>query len=208
MAAPGADELGTQEDRVEPMALRSALSAYARCAGRTAFLVLRRRLRQPRGAVGTWFSFADGTSAPVYRETVVEQGPPRSPCVLVVCFRLRHVHRRWGHALFRWESELNTALFAGFPGLLSKFLFRHDQHGRYRGLYEWDSPALAVSYVRALWWALAAVSEPGSIRVRVLPGLRRAQLEAQARSRCGDEEGPAWWRVIATADALRSRVDR
>jgi hypothetical protein len=35
--------------------------------------------------------FADGTSARVYRETVVDQDATRDPCVLVVGFRLRVV---------------------------------------------------------------------------------------------------------------------
>ena len=63
--------------------------------------------------------FSDGTSGRVYRETVIDRGATARPCVLVVEFRLRAVRGR-GHALFRWESLLNTLLFAGFPGLVSK----------------------------------------------------------------------------------------
>src|SRR5262249_60837442 len=94
--------------------------------------------------------FADGTSAQVFRETVAERGPARNPCVLVVEFRLRAV-RGWGHAAFRRESLLNTPLFAGFPGFVSKLWLAHDDRGRYRGLYEWDDPLLAEGYARALW---------------------------------------------------------
>jgi hypothetical protein len=82
---------------------------------------------------------ADGTSASVYRETVVDRGTTQDPCALVVEFRLRVV-RGWGRALFRWESLLNTRLFVGFPGFVSKLWLAHDDYGRYRGVYEWDGP--------------------------------------------------------------------
>jgi hypothetical protein len=139
----------------------------------------------------------------VYRETVIDGPPATSPAVLVVCFRLRHVHRRWAHALFRWESELNTILFAGFPGLVSKLWLTHDQDDRYRGFYQWDNPDLAEAYVRALWWVLALVSAPGSIRYALLPGLYRdevladpAVIDARLRTAPG-----GWWRP-AKGDAV------
>jgi hypothetical protein len=97
--------------------------------------------------------FGDGTSARVYRETVAGTGPVERPCILVVGFRLRAVRGR-GHALFRWESLLNTPLFAGFPGLVSKLWFAHDEHGVHRGLYEWDGPDRAEYYARCLWRVL------------------------------------------------------
>ena len=56
----------------------------------------------------------------------------RKPCVLVVEFRLQAVRGR-GHAMFRRESLLNTPLFAGFPGLVSKLWLADDERGRYRG---------------------------------------------------------------------------
>ena len=108
--------------------------------------------------------FADGTSARVFRETTVDRGATLDPCVLVVEFRLRAVRGR-GHAVFRRESLLNTPLFAGFPGLVSKLWLADDERGRYRGLYEWDGPRLAENYARALWRVLALVSVRGSIHV-------------------------------------------
>ena len=101
---------------------------------------------------------------------------PSTPAVLVVSFRLRGLRGEFAHAAFRLESELNTVLFAGFPGLVSKLWLRHDEHGVYRGLYEWDDPRLAASYARALWWVLALVSVPGSVHWTVLPGLRREMV--------------------------------
>jgi hypothetical protein len=141
----------------------------------TAVLLARRRVHQPRVHVGQRLHFADGTTARVYRETVVDRPPTADPSVLVVSFRLRSVHGR-GHTWFRVESLLNTPLFVGFPGFVSKLWLAHDDREVYRGLYEWDGPALARSYVRALWRVLALVSVTGSIHYEVLPGLRRDEL--------------------------------
>src|SRR5947207_5714729 len=129
-----------------PLAARGVLQ----CVAGTGQLIAQRRLQWPRQHVGMRLHFADGTSARVYRETVVDRGPTEDPCVLVVEFRLRFV-RGWGHTLFRWESLLNTPLFAGFPGFASKLWLAHDQHGVYRGVYEWDGPRRAEYYARCLW---------------------------------------------------------
>ena len=132
----------------------------------------------------------------VYRETTVEPAHPRSPVVLVVCFRLRRLRSPRAHALFRMESLLNTVLFAGFPGFTSKLWLAHDANGVYRGLYEWDGAAPAEAYVRALWWALAVVSVPSSIHYAILPGYRRDDLLDNAHlvdAAPGDRQ--AWWRL-------------
>ena len=180
-----------------PLAYRAALRAVTSCAASTARLLWRHRLHLPRGHIGMRLRFADGTSARVYRETVVDRGVTRDPCVLVVGFRLRAV-RGWGHAVFRWESLLNTPLFAGFPGLVSKLWLADDQRGRYRGLYEWDGPQQAEAYARALWRVLALVSVPGSIHYVVLPGLRRDELLARPQILAGAAaDAAAWWRLSA-----------
>lgn len=178
-----------------PVPFRRALRDLARCAWRLSGLVARRRIHEPAGNVGRRISFADGTTATVYRETVIDRPPPSKPAVLVVCFRLRHIQDERMHALFRIESELNTILFAGFPGLISKLWLTHDQNGVYRGLYQWDDPDLAVSYVCAMWWALAVVSEPESIRYKVLPGIWREHLLSTPGLTVGvDENGSGcWW---------------
>jgi len=194
---------GTPEHRHEgaiteqpPLAYGAALRALIGCAARTARLLRRRRMHLPARHVGTRLRFADGTSARVYRETVVDRGATADPCVLVVEFRLRAVRGR-GHAAFRAESLLNTPLFAGFPGLVSKLWLASDERGRYRGLYEWDGPRRAEAYARALWRVLALVSVPGSIHYVVLPGLRRDELLARPHVLAGGaEETPAWWRLV------------
>ena len=175
-----------------------AARAVGRCSIRTLSLLARRRLHQPRDQVGRVVCFSDGTSGEVYRETRVDHGPVGAPAVLVVGFRLRLVRRPWGHALFRRESLLNTVLFAGFDGLVSKLWLRHDRDGVYRGLYEWDGAELALNYVNALWWVLAAVSVRGSIWYAVLPGVTRAQVLADPTVLDGIAEGrEAWWRPVA-----------
>jgi hypothetical protein len=177
-----------------------AWKAVARCAATTAVLLARRRVHLPREHVGMRLRFADGSESVVYRETVVDGPRTEDPCVLVVEFRLRAVWGR-GHALFRWESLYNTPLFAAFPGLISKLWLAADEHGVYRGLYEWDGSARAESYARALWRVLALVSVRGSIHYRVLPGLRRDELLArpdQLREQAAADPSH-WWQPVAVA---------
>jgi len=168
-----------------------------RCVVTSARLLARRRVHLPRSRVGLGMRFADGTSARVYRETVVDRPAPEEPCVLIVEFRLRGVRGR-GHALFRWESLANTPLFVGFPGFVSKLWLAHDDHGFYRGVYEWDGVASARAYAQALWRVLALVSEPASIHYQVLPGRRREELLAGAEPP-DSAEPSAWWRPVGLA---------
>ncbi|HLK73567.1 MAG TPA: hypothetical protein VKU77_07995 [Streptosporangiaceae bacterium] len=179
-----------------PLAYPATVRALAGCAADTLRLIWQRRMHLPSQRVGMGLRFADGTSARVFRETVVDRAPTADPCVLVVEFRLRAVRGR-GHAVFRRESLLNTLLFAGFPGLVSKLWLADDERGRYRGLYEWDGPQLAENYARALWRVLALVSVRGSIHYVVLPGLRRdVLLDNPQVLKGGAEDAAAWWRLV------------
>jgi len=184
-----------------PLPAATAARAVARCAARTVVLLTQGRICQPSANLGMQLSFADGTVARVYRETVVKRPPPAEPAMLVVRFNLRRVRSAAAHRLFRLESELNTPLFVGFPGLVSKLWCAHDMRGAYRGLYEWDGKQLAENYARALWRVLALVSEAGSIHFRVLPGLRRHELLSDptwSQTTHGwTDDG--WWRVTAVA---------
>lgn len=183
-----------------PLPKAQAWGAVARCFARSLVMLAQGDVRLPRENVGRRIRFADGTTGRVYRETRVDRAPATDPCVLVVSFRLRRV-RGWGHRAFEIESILNTVLFAGFPGLVSKLWMAHDDRDTYRGLYEWDGPQAAESYARSLWRVLALVSEKGSIDFRVLPGLRRDEVLADPSRLDGHaaQEPRAWWRVVEPA---------
>ncbi len=181
-------------DDQQPLPAGTAWAAVARCVGVSAGLLLRGHVHRPGDNVGRRVHFADGTSSWIYRETVVGHPPPAAPAVLVVGFGLRGVRGR-GHALFRLESLLNTPLFVGFPGFVSKLWLAHDEQRVYRGIYQWDGPERAEAYARALWRVLALVSVRGSIRYHVLPDAHRDQVLDQPELAGGAPDG-AWWRPI------------
>ncbi len=166
----------------------------------TGRLLARRATHLPKDRVGRRLRFADGTSGPVFRETVVDRPPPDDPCLLVVEFRLRLLRGRW-HSLFLWECILNTPLFVGFPGFVSKLWLDRDEQERYRGVYEWDGPAAAQFYARALWRVLELVCPRGTIHYKVVPGLRRDEVVAdpQLLDAVAPGDGAAWWRLVGCA---------
>jgi len=190
-------DLGITNEQA-PLPWGVAMRAEARCVAVTARLLARGLVHLPPEHLGLRLRFADGTSAEVYRETVVDRGPSEDPCVLLVEFRLRAVRGR-GHAWFRRESLLNTPLFVGFPGFVSKLWIAHDQRGAYRGLYEWDGARRAEHYARSLWRVLALVCVRGSIHYRVLPGMSRDRLleGPEALSTTEPEPTTTWWRLVA-----------
>ena len=188
-----------------PLPYGVAARAVIQCAFDTARLLASRRVHLPRERVGMQLHFANGTSARVFRETVVDSSPgtPNDPCVLIVEFRLWLV-RGWGHAVFRRESLLNTPLFVGFPGFVSKLWMANDQHDVYRGVSEWNGPARAEHYARSLWRVLALGCEPRSIHYMVLPDLRRDALLADPHLldttlATVSDAATAWWRPIEAA---------
>ncbi|MGW7681141.1 hypothetical protein ACWGID_10405 [Kribbella sp. NPDC054772] len=178
---------------VQHFRLPTALPRLARCAARTGVQLAQGRVRQPRERVGVWVRFADGSSSWVYRETVLTGAEPLDPCVLIVGFSLRFV-RGQGHRWFRAESLLNTPLFVGFPGFVSKLWFAADEFGMYRGCYDWDGPAQAEAYLRSLWWPLALVCDTATIRYQVLPGLRRDDVLADPSLALAATGPGQWWR--------------
>ena len=184
-----------------PLPPATAWRAVARCVVESARMLATGVVQWPRLNLGRRLRFADGTTGGVYRETAVAR-EPLEPCLLVVCFRLRRVRGR-GHLLFRWESWLNTPLFVGFPGFVSKLWLADDEQGRYRGVYEWDGADRAEHYARSLWRVLALVSEPGSIDFRVVPGLRRDEVLADPSLLGGrgrtEPVAPDWWRPASTS---------
>src|SRR5947209_16419134 len=73
-----------------PFPRPTAWRAIARCFMTSMLMLARGELGWPRDSVDEVVRFADGTSARVYRETVVPR-VPRDPCFLAVSFRLRGV---------------------------------------------------------------------------------------------------------------------
>jgi hypothetical protein len=116
----------------------------------------------------------------------------------VVEFRLRALRGRW-HALFLWECILNTPLFVGFPGFVSKLWLGRDEQERYRGVYEWEGAAGAEFYARSLWRVLELVCGRRSIHYHVVPGIRRDDVldDPQLLAAAAPEDGAAWWRPVA-----------
>ncbi len=179
----------------EPLPYTVAVPALVRCVGNTALLLARRQVRLPRTHVGVRLQFANGTSARVFRETVVDV-TPQEPCVLCVEFRLKVIRGPRGHALFRWESLFNTPLFVGFPGFVSKLWVANDQCGVYRGIYQWDGAERAQHYAQSLWRVLALGCVAGSIHFMVLPGMQRDAVLAAPHLLDGAPGGrSAWWRL-------------
>jgi hypothetical protein len=181
-----------------PLPRGTAARAVARCVAVSTALLARGQVSRPDTHVGRRLVFGDGTSARVYRETRVDR-TPREPCVLVVSFRLRGVGGRRAHALFRAESLLNTPLFVGFPGFVSKLWLDADERGAYRGLYEWDGAGAGDFYAGCLWRVLELVSVPGSIHYRVLRGLHRDEVleDPSVLERYAPAGERPWWRVLA-----------
>jgi len=190
----------TTVNEQEPLPRAVAARAVARCALATGNLLAHRRTHLPKGLVGTRLHFADGTSARVFRETIVDGDPPSDPCLLVVEFRLRVLRGRW-HALFLWECILNTPLFLGFPGFASKLWLGRDVKDRYRGFYQWHDAAGAAFYARSLWRVLELVCPPESIHYKVIPGFRRDDVleDPQLLATVSPGEVDAWWRLIESA---------
>jgi hypothetical protein len=180
-----------------PLPWTVAAASEARCAANTLRLLLIGRIHLPSQNVGIRVRFADGTSGRVYRETVVVGARLDDPCVLLVRFRLRLV-RGWWHRAFRWESLLNTPLFVGFPGYVSKLWLAHDERNVYRGIYDWDGAERAEHYARSLWGVLQLACMPASIGYKVLPGVRRDELLAQPHlvHATDPDAGTAWWRPV------------
>jgi hypothetical protein len=183
----------------EPLPRVVAARAVARCVLVTVRLLASRQTHLVEARVGQRLRFADATLARVFRETVVDHTPPEDPSLLVVEFRLRLLRGRW-QRLFLWECILNTPLFVGFPGFVSKLWLDHDDLERYRGFYEWNDAAGAEFYARSLWRVLELVCRPGSIHYRVIPGLRRDEVLAdpQLLAAISPDDGAAWWRVVAS----------
>jgi hypothetical protein len=191
----------TAADGQRPLPYGVAARGVVRCVAETARLLRARRVHLSRSRVGMSLRFANGTTGRVYRETIVDHEHVDEPCLLVVSFRLRFVRGGVMHALFRWESMLNTALFVGFAGFASKLWVAHDQNDVYRGVYEWDGADRAEYYARCLWRVLALVSVRGTIDYAIARGVSRDGALAEPERLAELAHAfPAWALVEAVED--------
>ena len=161
------------------------------------------------GSVGVkLLRFADGTTGRVYRETVVDHDCVADPCVLVVCFSVCGFVRGPFHTLFVGESMLNTPLFVGFPGFVSKLWLASDDNGVYRGVYGWDG-ANQPSTSRDASGTFLPWSRHGShcvchrqrcSRDDVL--VRTDRLADRGRTKCGAGRSSKWTTAAYLSQAL------
>jgi hypothetical protein len=164
-----------------PLPRGRAAAAVARFFLVSLAMLLRREVALPRGNLGRELRFEDGTAARVYRESSTRR-EATEPCFLAVTFRLRRVRGR-GHRWFRRESLLNTPLFVGFPGFVSKLWL-------------------------TLWRVLELVSEPGSVDYRVFAQLSRQAALCEPDSLDAYPATPALWWHPSRRDDRRSRPPR
>ena len=175
-----------------PLPVPTALRALARCVATTAVLLARRRIHLPRGARG---------HAPAVRR---RHARPGSTGRRSSTGRRRATRACWWSSsgcarcaagvtpCSAAESLLNTPLFVGFPGFVSKLWLAHDEHGVYRGLYEWDGPARGRGTTRApsggcsRWCACRARSTTACC-----PGLRRDDAAARCPHAARRPSAPA-----------------
>jgi hypothetical protein len=170
------------------------LNAVLRSALTTVRLLIAGRLRMPKDLVGRSIHFADGSTSRVFRETSVSARRPTDPALLVVEFRLRWIGKaRWAHRIFHHTCVVNTPLFAGFPGFVSKLWMCDADTGVYRGLYQWDGADRATAYAERLRLVLQLVCIDAAIAHHVEPGVLRG--DALMGAAPGPSSGPdAWWR--------------
>jgi hypothetical protein len=187
--------------QVQRPSIGDVLSAVLRSAVTTFRLLVARRLRMSGATVGNSIHFADGSTSQVFLETSVPSRRPAAPALLVVKFRLRWIGKaRWAHRIFHRTCVVNTPLFAGFPGFVSKLWMYDADTGVYRGLYQWDGSDRATTYAERLRLVLLLVCIDATIAYHVEPGVLRG--DALAGDAPGPSSGPdGWWhptRIDAT----------
>jgi hypothetical protein len=182
-----------------------ALADFARSARVWGGLAARRRLASPTENLGARLTFADGSSAFVFRETAVIGMPTASPTLLVIQFRLAALgSNRLLHAAFRRECVVHTPLFAGFPGFRSKLWVDDVETGVYRGVYEWEDGELARHYAERMVALLAPFSNAGTARYHAVDRLRRDDFLLHPRLAPEHVDGD-WWRLTKPVARAPSR---
>jgi hypothetical protein len=190
----------------------SVIPALARSAAVTARLLAAGQIMLPRTHVGSRLPFADGGVSVVYLETALRNASTTDPATLVMAFRLRFIGRQpLLHRVFQLESVANTPTFAGFPGFRYKLWVVDAATGTYRGMYEFDGAAQAERYAATLSKLLRLVSQPGSVRYHVSPGVRLDTFlrDPSSVGKPAPSGADAWWRLAQPAVvSLRTAAGR
>lgn len=197
----------SQEPRKNPSALTVVL-VEIRCMLLTLTLLGRRKIQLSSSEVGRRITFGDGTTSTVYRETTREPPPATDPVLLAVRFRLRFLgSSRVGHAVFRFESLLNTLLFAAHEGFQTKLWLTDKDTGFYRGLYERADPRSAVEYAETLRVVLRPWVQSGMFAYRIVEDVSRADfLDGRLMPPEGDPATP-WWLPVPESGRVRPARD-
>jgi len=151
-------------------------SRYALTLGRAGWRGLRRlldgRVRFPRDRVGDVLEFPDGSTAVVYRETVLDPARGATEGGVVLVFRMQVADPEAGttlrEVLFDPVSNVATPFFAGLPGFGRKLWLAGDRPGEFVELYEWATRADADRFADVLQWLLAPVDFAGSATFEVV----------------------------------------
>jgi hypothetical protein len=143
--------------------------------------------------------FRDGTASRVFRETCVVGAGTVDPALLVIRFRLAFLDDlELLHAGFRRECVIHTPLFAGFRGFRSKLWLEDEDTRVYRGVYQWDGEEDAARYAARMVGLLAPLSNRGTARSQLVPGLTRSDYLVDPDVTTGGASDE-WWRLAHRA---------
>jgi hypothetical protein len=153
------------------------------CAVRTTWLLARGSLHIDHSLDGRLAQLPDGRSFKIFRRTTcsASEDDENEPVVLSVWFHLRFVPAwaRRRRTLFERESILNTLVFAGFPGYVSKLWMVDPETNEFAGLYEWRGREAAERYARYITSVLRPLSSHGLVDWDITPA-DRAGVESTA----------------------------
>jgi hypothetical protein len=169
-----------------PVSTLAAITDYGVSAREWMRMSARHRLARPVHHVGMMLSFRDGTTSRVFRETCVG-------------FRLAFLNDlELLHAGFRRECVIHTPLFAGFRGFRSKLWLEDADTRVYRGVYQWDGQEDAATYAARMVGLLAPLSNRGTARSQLVPGLTRSDYLVDPDVTTGGASDE-WWRLAHRA---------
>jgi hypothetical protein len=155
-----------QTDRTALTPLRTVGLSLV-CVARTAWLLVRGKLHIDHSQDGRWALLPDGRTYEIFRRTTSSAADEDAGelVTLAVWFHLRLVPA-WAQrrrTIFERESILNTLLFAGFAGYVSKLWMVDPETNEFAGLYEWRGREEAERYAHYITSVLRPLSSHGRV---------------------------------------------